>query len=222
LSWPNEKSQRLTLSRTYAQLTMSMVIANIESLESPARQVLERGIKTLERIVQHAGKRNLAPLQASANEATFLIEAARLAVESLGLSADKTEQRLHRARLRGLSRLAELRKAAEPSMETAAVCELLGVSRETVRKKVERKQLLALPKGESDRVFPALQFQDGVVVPGVREVLEQLNTDSPFVALSFFLSRSPSFGNKSAIDALKAGMLDEVLAEAHGFLNHGS
>ena len=201
---------------------MSMAIANIENLESPARQVLERGRKTLERIVQSAGKRNLAPLQASANEATFLIEAARLAVESLGLSADKTEQRLHKARLRGLTRLAELRKAAEPSLETAAVCELLGVSRETVRKKVERKQILALPKGESDRVFPAFQFQDGAVAPGVREVLEHLNTDSPFVALSFFLSRSPSFGNKSVIDALKAGMLDEVLAEAHGFLNHGS
>jgi hypothetical protein len=199
-----------------------MAIANIESLDSPARLVLERGRKTLERIVRHAGKRNLGPLQASANEATFLIEAARLAVESLGFSGDRTEQRLQRARLRGLSRLAELRKAAEPSLETAAVCELLGVSRETVRKKVERKQLLALPKGESDRVFPAFQFQDGAVLSGVREVLEELNTDSPFVALSFFLSRSPSFRNKSAIDALKAGMLDEVLTEARGLLNHGS
>lgn len=199
-----------------------MAIANIESLESPARQVLERGKRTLERIVQHAGKRNLAPLQASANEATFLIEAARLAVESLGFSGDKSEQRLHKARLRGLSRLAELRKAAEPTLETAGVCELLGVSRETVRKKVERRQLLALPKGESDRVFPAFQFQDGAVVPGVREVLEQLSTDSPFVALSFFLSRSASLHNKAAIDALKGGMLDEVLGEAHGFLNHGS
>jgi hypothetical protein len=199
-----------------------MAIASVENLDSPARQVLERGRKTLERIVEHAGKRNLAPLQASANEATFLIEAARLAVESLGFSGDKTEQRLQKARLRGLTRLAELRKAAEPSLETAAVCELLGVSRETVRKKVERKQLLALPKGESDRVFPAFQFQDGAVVPGVREVLEKLETDSPFVALSFLLSRSASFDNKSAIDALKAGMLDEVLAEAHGFLSHGS
>ena len=199
-----------------------MAVADIESLESPARQVLERGRKTLERIIEHVGKRNLAPLQASANEATFMIEAARLAVESLGMSGDKTEQHLHKARLRGLSRLAQLRKAAEPSLETAAVCELLGVSRETVRKKVERKHLLALPKGESDRVFPSFQFQDGVVVHGVREVLEQLNTNSPFVALSFFLSRSPVFGDKTAIDALKAGLVDEVLAEARGFLNHGS
>jgi len=199
-----------------------MAIANIETLGSPAQQVLERGMKTLERIVQRAGKRNLGRLQASPNEATFLIEAARLAVESLGMSGDKTEQRLHKARLRGLSRLAELRKAAEPSLETAAVCGLLGVSRETVRKKVERNQLLALPKGESDRVFPAFQFQDGTVVPGVREVLEQLNTDSPFVALSFFLSRSPVFGDNSAIDALKAGLVDEVLTEARGLLNHGS
>jgi len=201
---------------------MSMAIANVERLESPAQQVMERGRRTLERIVEQSRKRDLAPLQASANEATFLIEAARLAVESLGLAGDGTEKRLHKARIRGLSRLAELRKAAEPSLETGAVCELLGVSRETVRKKVDRKQLLALPKGDSDRVFPAFQFQDGTVVPGVKEVLEQLNTDSPFVGLSFLLSRSPSFGNKSAIDALKAGLVDEILAEARGFLNHGS
>src|ERR1051325_9043242 len=198
---------------------MSMAIANIETLESPAQQVIERGRKTLERVVQGVRKRDLAPLQASANEATFLIEAARIAIESLGLTGDATEKGLNKAHLRGLSRLAELRKAAEPSLETGAVCELLGVSRETIRKKIERKQLLALPKGDADRVFPAFQFQDGAVVPGVKEVLEQLNTESPFVALSFFLSRSPSLGNKRVIDALKQGLVDEVQAEARGFLN---
>lgn len=200
---------------------MSMAITNAETLESPARQILERGRKTFEQIVQRTRKRDLAPLQTSSNEATFLIEAARLAIESLGIGADATEKRLHNARLRGLSRLAELRKAAEPTLETGAVCELLGVTRETIRKKIERKQLLALPKGDTDRVFPVFQFEGGKVLPGIKEVLGTLDTDSPFVALSFFLSRGPSFGNKTVIEALRVGLMNEVLTEARSFLGHG-
>jgi hypothetical protein len=60
------------------------------------------------------------------------------------------------------------------------------------------------------------------VLPGLKEVLEVLPGDSPFVTLSFLLSRAPSFGNKTAVDALKAGMLKEVIAEARSFLEHGS
>ena len=96
------------------------------------------------------------------------------------------EKQLHEARLRGLERMTELRKAAEPVLETGDVCEFLSLSRETIRKKVARRQLLALPKG-GDRVFPAFQFQDGDVFPGFAEVLNALASDSPFVALSCLL-----------------------------------
>ena len=147
--------------------------------------------------------------------------AARLAIEALGISADVVEKQLHDARLRGLERMTELRKAAEPVLETGAVCELLSLSRETIRKKVDRRQLLALPKG-GDRVFPAFQFQDGDVLPGFAEVLNALANDSPFVALSFLLSKNPDFGGKTACDLLQVGEVDPVIAEARGFLNHGS
>ena len=89
------------------------------------------------------------------------------------------------------------------------------------RKKVDRRQLLALPKG-GDRVFPAFQFHQGDVVAGFSEVLEALHTESPFVALSFLLSRSRDFGDKTAIEALRAGKIEEVVLEARGFLKHGS
>ncbi len=198
-----------------------MATADTDVLERPARQALERGRKTLESVFRKVRPRDFGPLQSTTNEATFLIEAARLAVESGLAGADEAERDFNEARLRGLARVAELRKMAEPCLETGAVCDLLGVSRETIRKKLERKQLLALPKGSGDRVFPVFQFQGGKVLPGVDQVLEVLDTD-PFVALSFFLSRSPFFGNKSAADALKAGMIEEVVTEAGSYLEHGS
>ncbi len=136
------------------------------------------------------------------------------------MSAGVTEKKLHEARLRGLTRMAELRKEAEPCLETGQVCKLLGVTRETIRKKVDRRQLLALPKG-GDRVFPAFQFKDGNIVPGLGEVLEALDTDSAFVTLSFLLSKSPHFGNRTAIEALQAGDTEGVICEARSLLKHG-
>ncbi|SPE56948.1 hypothetical protein SBV1_260044 [Verrucomicrobia bacterium] len=190
-------------------------------LEAPVQQMLDRGTKTLRTVLSKAGPKGVGPLQTSTNEVGYLMAAVRLAIESLGISGDVAEKRLQDARLRGLTRIAELRKAAEPVLETGEVCALLGVSRETIRKKVDRKQLLALPKG-GDRVFPAFQFKDGDVHPGFAEVLAALDTDSPFVALSFLLSKSPSFGGKSAYELVQCGELEPVVAEARGFLNHGA
>jgi hypothetical protein len=195
--------------------------AETDVLEPPVQKLLERGKKTLETVLTRAGSSSLGRLQTSTNEVNFLVEAARLAIAALGISADATEKRLLDARLRGVARMIELRKAAEPVLETGEVCKLLGVSRETIRKKVDRKQLLALPKG-GDRVFPAFQFQAGDVVPGLDKVLAALDTDSPFIALSFLLSKSPDFNGKSASELLQAGEVEPVVAEARGFLNHGA
>jgi hypothetical protein len=189
-------------------------------LEAPVRQMLDRGTKTLKTVLTKAGSKGVGPLQATTNEVGYLMAALRLAIESLGISGDPAENRLQNARLRGLARIAELRKAAEPVLETGEVCALLGLSRETIRKKVDRKQLLALPKG-GDRVFPVFQFKEGDVLPGLAEVLEALDTDSPFVALAFLLSKSPGFGGKPAYELLRSGDLEPVMGEARGFLNHG-
>ncbi len=184
-------------------------------------EALDRGTRTLERILIKAGPKAVRPLQTSVNEVDYLMAAARLAIEALGIPAEVTEARLHAARLRGLSRMAELRKAAEPVLETGEVCQLLGVSPVTIRKKVDRHQLLALPKG-GDRVFPAFQFKNGDVLPGIAEVLVALDTPSAFTALSFLLSKSPDWDNQTAIKMLEGGQVDRVVAEARVFLSHGA
>ena len=191
------------------------------TIDASIQAALDRGTKTLKTVLTKAGSKAVGSLQTTTNEVGYLMAAARLAIEALGISVDVVEKQLHDARLRGLERMTELRKAAEPVLETGAVCELLSLSRETIRKKVDRRQLLALPKG-GDRVFPAFQFQDGDVLPGFAEVLNALATDSPFVALSFLLSKNPDFGGRSACELLQAGEVDPVIAEARGFLNHGS
>ena len=60
------------------------------------------------------------------------------------------------------------------------------------------------------------------MVPGLGAVLAALDTDSPFVALSFLLSHDPAFGGKSACELLQTGDFEPVLAEARVFLSHGA
>ena len=187
-------------------------------LDPPLKQALNRGRRTLEAVLRNAGAAKVSHLQTSTNEVAFLMEVARLAVDTLGLPSEK---KLHEARLRGLRQMAELRTQAGPCLETGEVCSLLGVSRETVRKKVDRRQILAIPKG-GDRVFPAFQFKDGDVIPQFHEVLQSLGEIAPFVALSFLLSANPSFGGKTALELLHAGNAAPVISEARAFLNHGS
>jgi len=187
---------------------------------SSLQTAVDRGTETLKSVLSHVGLEHLKKLQMTINEVDFLVKAAQLAAGTIA-QFDPTEQKLHEARLRGLNRIVELRRAAEPTLETGQVCELLGVTRETIRKKVDRRQLLALPKG-ADRVFPAFQFQEGTVLRGIPEVLDALDTDSVFTVLSFLLSHNPDFDNKTAIELLESGEIQPVIAEARSFLKHGA
>ncbi len=181
--------------------------------------VVERGTRTLKRVLPRVGRDNIRMLHVAVNEVDFLVKAAQVAAET-AVQLDPTEVKLHQARLRGLKRIVELRKAAEPVMETGEVCELLGVTRETIRKKVDRRQMIALPKG-GDRVFPAFQFKEGAILKGLPEVLGALDTESVFTILSFLLSSNPDFDNRTALELLQTGELEPVLTEARTFLKHG-
>jgi excisionase family DNA binding protein len=182
--------------------------------------VVKRGTETLRRVLPRVGRDNIEMLRVTVNEVDFLVRAAQIAAETI-VQLDPTEIKLHEARLRGLKRIIELRKAAEPVMETGEVCELLGVSRETIRKKVDRRQILALPKG-GDRVFPAFQFKDGAILEGLPEVLKALDTESIFTILSFLLSNNQDLDNRTALELLQAGNIEPVLIEARTFLKHGA
>jgi hypothetical protein len=187
---------------------------------SSLQTTVDRGTETLKSVLSHVGLEHLKTLQLTINEVDFLVKAAQLAAGTI-VQSDPAEQKLHEARLRGLNRIVELLRAAQPTLETSKVCKLLGVTRETIRKKVERHQLLALPKG-GDRVFPAFQFKEGAVLRGIPEVLEALDTDSVFTVLSFLLSHNADFGNKPAIELLAAGETEAVITEARSFLKHGA
>jgi len=65
--------------------------------------------------------------------------------------------------------------------------------------------------------FPAWQFDpagsDGLV-PGFSDALRALQIPSELARIAWFVSKSASLGGVTRLDSLKAGAIDEVLAEA--------
>ncbi len=181
-----------------------------------------RATQVIAQLASNSRGEDLARLLGMHSERDFVFELSRLASRKLAPTASAASRRLEAAHWRGVERIIELRRLAEPTLETQLVCRLLGVSRETIRKMVQRRELLALPKGVADRVFPAFQFDQGRVVTGLGDCLRVLSLASPFGQLSFFLSESPVFGGRSAIVALRTGNVQAVLAEAAGVLKHGT
>jgi hypothetical protein len=123
--------------------------------QSSIQITIDRGTETLKSVLAQIGQENIKTLQVTVNEVEFLVKAAQIAARTI-TRLGPAEQKLNAARVRGLKRIVELRKAAEPVLETGEVCELLGVSRETIRKKVDRRQLSLMVVSEKDLLARSL------------------------------------------------------------------
>jgi len=112
---------------------------------------------------------------------------------------------------------AERNKILERSMSTQEVADLLGTSRQTPHDRVKAKTLLGVEHNGSLR-FPTWQFDPAGangVVNGLGQVLKVLDV-SPFAQARWLQLPNSVLGGQTPLDALKAGRLDEVIAEARG------
>jgi hypothetical protein len=83
------------------------------------------------------------------------------------------------------------------------VADLLGITPDGVRKRTRRGRLLAVPHGEHS-LYPAFQFDAGIVVPGFEDILALLDTDSAPAKVRFFVTPDAELDARP-IDALRGG-----------------
>jgi hypothetical protein len=110
-----------------------------------------------------------------------------------------------------------LRRALlERTITARQVAELLGTTRQTPHDRVAAATLLAI-KDRGQLRFPTWQFDpdgpDGVRT-GLPRVLKALSLKSDLGRLRWFESPKAQLGQRSPIDALRAGDVDAVVAEA--------
>lgn len=87
------------------------------------------------------------------------------------------------------------------------VAALLCVAPEVVSTLRLRRGLVAIP-GKHGFDYPIMQFSGGALLPGLSELLQQLN-DCSWSALAFLLSESDEIGGRSPIQVLKSGSAEE-------------
>jgi hypothetical protein len=80
------------------------------------------------------------------------------------------------------------------------VAKYLSIHSKSVAAKARRNELLAVTRGDRN-LYPAFQFKDGTVIPGVRDILAVLPLRNGWSRLSFFLSPDPGLDDRSPIEA---------------------
>ena len=92
------------------------------------------------------------------------------------------------------------------------VAEYLAIDPKSVTAKARRNELLAIARGDRN-LYPAFQFRDGQVVPGIREILGVVSLTNGWSRLSFLLTPDPGIADRTPIEAFQADR-DAVLSLA--------
>jgi hypothetical protein len=104
---------------------------------------------------------------------------------------------------------------ADPDMlNTAAIARLLGMSEEGVRLKRKRHEILGLECAKRGIRYPAWQVLEGrQLLPALPRLFAMLG-DDPWRLLRFLQQHHSELGGDRALDALRHGRVDRVLAAA--------
>lgn len=94
---------------------------------------------------------------------------------------------------RGAEQKLELLKQAGGGLSASDVSRLLHISRQAVDKRRREGKLLAVPRG-SDYAYPACQFGDDRVVPGLPEILATRKVNHPWATLAFLVTTEDELG----------------------------
>lgn len=103
---------------------------------------------------------------------------------------------------RGAEQKLELLQRAGGTLPVSDVAKLLGISRQAVDKRRREGKLLAVPRG-ADYAYPACQFENGDVVPGLAEILEQTDPKRAWGTLAFLITADDQLGGLSPLEALR-------------------
>jgi phosphoglycolate phosphatase-like HAD superfamily hydrolase len=105
----------------------------------------------------------------------------------------------------------------QPPLKSEQAAELLQMTREAVNKRRRNKQLTAVSFGRRGYQYPAWQFQEGKVLPGLKETLRALETEGEWTPLLFLCSGDPALDGDTPLERLQKGDLESVIVAAQSY-----
>jgi hypothetical protein len=146
----------------------------------------------------------------------------RMLVERLGDRLLPVSGPLAKAHLRGLVAMREILNSDGGSLTATEAAEHLGITRQAVDKRRKAGQLLALELPKRGMHYPAWQFADEGVLPGLVETLAALREHDSWAQARFFVSGNLRLGGRRPVDLLRRGKIEPVLGAAQTFGLHGA
>jgi hypothetical protein len=137
-------------------------------------------------------------------------------------AGESREDKLARARVRGLGARQQLAEAEGGSWSSEEVARMLQISKTAVLKRLATGRLLAWREERLQAArFPRWQFDEhGHVLDGLEKVLEVLNQDERLDAwgkILFFLQEKASLGGRRPLDWLREGKPKELSLAAQAY-----
>jgi hypothetical protein len=115
---------------------------------------------------------------------------------------------------RGAARRETLLAEAGGTLTPQGVAAQTGMSRQTVNNWRRKGQIIALPRGRRDFVFPACQFLDDRPLPGLDQLLATSALRDPLGQLEVLLAPSHRMGGLSPLELLHQGRIEDAIAVA--------
>ncbi len=180
---------------------------------------VSRALRVLKTLEDDLPNTKLAEASAAQTDFGVLLDA----LLASSLRSDVAEDPLTAAKLRGLKRKQLMLEQAGGTMTSEEVGGMLGISRQGVDKRRGANQLFALTPGKRGYAYPRFQLnENGTTLPGLEEVLRQLQSLDPWMQLIFFTSANEQLGGKTPIKALQGGHLEKVVQATRGFGEQGA
>ncbi len=186
---------------------------------APLRSVfLARTLNALSAIVQDLDEEALTRATGAPSNCGVLLHA--LEYPSV-VTVLEEEDPLATARLRGLEAREQILSAEGGMLSVERVSEHLRISRQAVDKRRQTGKLIGLGIGRHGYAYPAWQFDERGVLPGLEEVLKSMLIRDPWMQAAFFLSGDPRLQGSTPLTRLRRADVDAVVLAARGYGQHG-
>ncbi len=130
----------------------------------------------------------------------------------------ETKDPLLEAKLKGVQHKRELLNyQGKKALTSSEVAALLGISRQAVDNRRKNNSLLGLSLGNRGYRYPAWQFNNGSILAGWPQVLNNMEHLDDWSKLIFMLTGDIRLGDKAPLECLKNAQINEVVLAARAY-----
>lgn len=193
---------------------------DLERLTEPTRQIAAtRALRAVSKAIENSSIHALAQAASAPTDVEVLVRALQ---QPGTLETLKSDDPLTPARLRGLRERENLLEVEGGTLSAHEVAKHLSITRQAVNKRRQQGALVGLDAGRHGYLYPSWQFVRKGTVLNLEPVLEALKGHDPWMQHIFMVSGNTRLENRTPLDALRQGQLDDVLTAVRALGEHGA